>query len=332
MPRRLCNLMEKICRFDNLNLAFLRAIRGKAGFKPVADFRKDYDRNISDLGRRLLDGTFRFGNYHFFTIRDPKERLICAADFKERVAFQAMMLVCHQKFEDHQIDESFASRRGKGTYAAIDLAHRYAKKYIWFVKLDVRKYFDSINHEILYKMLCRLFKDKVLLQYFHQIISSYSSQQGKGLPIGNLTSQYFANHYLTYADRYLKETLKAPAIVRYMDDTLIFANDKDALLSIVAQYESFLNEILDLQIHTPIVNRTHFGVPFLGYVVFPGRIHLAHRSRRRFRRRLQTLERKFYLHGIAERELSFRVQCLYAFVNHADAENYKREIILSGHK
>ena len=318
--------MEIVCRFDTLHRAFLRAIRGKAGFKPVADFRKDFDSNIADLGRRLGDGSFKFGIYHFFTIHDPKERLICAADFTERVAFQALMIACHQKFESHQIDESFASRRGKGTYAAIDLAHRYARKYAWFAKLDVRKYFNSINHDILFEMLCHLFKDKMLLKYFHQIISSYSSEEGKGLPIGNLTSQYFANHYLTYADRYLKETLKAPAIVRYMDDTLVFSNDKVELLSIVSKYQFFLAERLDLEIHAPIINRTHFGVPFLGYVVFPHEIHLAHRSRRRFRRRIKSLETKYYDEKITERELTVRAQCLYAFVNHADAENYKREM------
>lgn len=147
------------------------------------------------MSLQLLDGSFRFGQYHFFTVYDPKRRTICAASFPERVVFHAMMRICHPVFDDFQIFDSYASRIGKGTYKALERAQQYAKRYQYFAKLDVCKYFDSIDHEVMLHQLCRLFKDSQLLIFFRDLLDSYETSEGRGLPIGNLTSQYFANDY-----------------------------------------------------------------------------------------------------------------------------------------
>lgn len=326
MPQRVNNLMEEICRFDNLNEAFLRAAKGKTGYYPVVAFRKDYDRNIRQMARSLADGTFQFGKYHFFTIFDPKKRRICAASFPERVAFHALMRVCHPFFENRQIYDSYASRIGKGTYVALDRARHFARKYQYFAKIDVCKYFDSINHSILFRMLCRIFKDEMLLDYFYKIIDTYSVGENRGLPIGNLTSQYFANHYLTYADRFLQVESHIPGLVRYMDDTLIFSNDKDQILTTVAAYKDFLAEKLDLQIHPPVINRTCHGAPFLGYVVYADGLRLSQRSRHRFREKMAVLQYLYDEDIIDEKEISMRSGSMFAFINKADVLNFRRSL------
>lgn len=230
------HLIARIADPDNLRLAFWKARKGKEGKIEVLCFRKSLDKNLLLLRDELLSGNIDVGNYNYFTIHDPKERLICAATFRERVLHHAIMNVCHANFEKYQIFDSYASRMGKGTFAALERAKGFQQKYKWFLKLDVRKYFDSIDHEKLKIMLVNMFKDKALLNVFNHIIDSYKTATGKGLPIGNLTSQYFANHYLAFADHYLKEKLQATAYIRYMDDMVIWANNKDFLLRVGIKY------------------------------------------------------------------------------------------------
>lgn len=327
MPKRVKHLKEKVLLFSNMQEAFLRAAKGKQCERKVVDFRQNLNENLLQMSSDMRSGKFRFGNYHFFTVYDPKKRTICAASFPERVAFHAIMRVCHPFFENHQIFDSYASRIGKGTYKALERAQHYARRYKWFAKLDVMKYFDSIHHDVLYSQLCRMFGDQFILDCFRQIIDSYSVEQNRGLPIGNLTSQYFANHYLTIADRYLKETLKMPAIVRYMDDTLVFANDKALLLSSVDKYRRFLDSELKLQIHTPIINNTCYGVPFLGYVVYGRALRLNQRSRSRFRARMAQLKYSYEHSLIPEKDYYLYRQCLEAFINKADVVNFKCSLI-----
>ena len=254
MPKRVGGLMPRIASLDNLHEAFLRAARGKQGKMAVAGFRSQLDQNLLAMQQQLLDGTFRFGRYHFFVVHDPKRRVICAASFPERVAFHAMMRICHPVLDSYQVFDSYASRLGKGTYKALERAQQFARRYEWFAKIDVCKYFDSISHDVLLAQLARLFKDPQLLIYFRDLLDTYQASEGRGLPIGNLTSQYFANHYLAVADHYLKEQLRVPAMVRYMDDVLLLADDHRELMGWVEDYSGLLHHHLLLDVHPPVVN------------------------------------------------------------------------------
>ena len=324
--KRAGNLMPRIASPENLYEAFLRASRGKQGKTAVVQFRNNLDENLLQMRRQLLDGTFVFGNYNRFTIRDPKQRVICAVPFPERVAFHAMMRVCHPVFDNYQIYDSYASRVGKGTYKALERAMCLAKKYEWFAKLDIRKYFDSISHRVLMGQLCRLFKDKQLLQLFADLLDTYHVQEGRGLPIGNLTSQYFANHYLSPADHYMKEQLHVPALVRYMDDVLLFADDKQDLLPYVRKYEEYTTDKLRLCIHSPVVNKTKYGVPFLGYVVYGGDMRLNKASRRRFSAKMKHLAFLLDEGCISQEKYSERASCLLAFINKASASDFMYKV------
>lgn len=289
MVKRVGNLLPRIAATDNLQEAFLRASRGKAQCKAVIDFRNCLDDNLMRLRDDLLTGSYQLCGYHFFTIFDPKERTICAAGFRDRVAFHAMMRVCHPVFDGFQIFDSYASRIGKGTYKALERAQHFASHYHWFAKLDVCKYFDTISHDVLTRQLCRLFKDRQLLLYFRDIIDSYETTPQRGLPIGNLTSQYFANHYLAVADHYVKERLHVPAMVRYMDDIILFDNDKEMLKHNIAMYDEYVSDHLQLRLHPMVLNSTATGIPFLGYVVYPTCLRLNERSRRRFSQKMGQL-------------------------------------------
>ncbi len=330
MVKRLGNLMSRITHLENLYEAFLRAAKGKSSKQTVIAFRNRLDENLQEMSRQLQDGEFRFGQYHFFTIYDPKRRIICAASFPERVAFHAIMRICHPVFDDYQIFDSYASRIGKGTYKALERAKTFARQYKWFAKLDVRKYFDSISHEVLLSQLCRLFKDKQLLLYFRDLLDSYETDEGRGLPIGNLTSQYFANHYLSVADHYIKEQLRVSAMVRYMDDVLLFDNDKNQMKLHVKSVTEFVKNQLRLELHDPIINATRYGIPFLGYVVYPDCLRLNARSRKRFQCKMNKLNYMIQNGIISQQLYAERATCLFAFIRKADVYNFQRQSIING--
>ena len=317
-------LMERIADPDNLRLAFWKARKGKNYNDEVKHYRFRLDANLAELRRELLAGDVPVGDYRYFHIYDPKERMICAAAFRERVLHHAVMIVCHPVFERFQTDDSYASRIGKGQYAALEKAKTHTRHYRWFCKLDVRKFFDSIDHETLYGLLSRRFKDPALLGLFRRIIDSYRTAPGCGLPIGNLTSQHFANYYMAYADHHVREALRAPAYVRYMDDMVLWHDDKTELLRITAGLTSFIGERLRLTLKPPCINNTDKGVPFLGYVLFPGRVRLNRNSKKRFRCKMNSYDIKLDTGEWSQARYALHVQPLVAFTRFADAREVRQ--------
>jgi RNA-directed DNA polymerase len=293
----------------------------------VIDFTENLGKNLQIMSEQIVDGTIEVGNYHYFKIFDPKERQICAASFTERVLHHALMNVCHPMFETYQIYDSYASRPDKGTYAAIKRAELFTKQNDWFLKLDFRKFFDSIDHDILKKQLYRKIKDTDLLVLFYRIIDSYETIVGKGLPIGNLTSQYFANHYLAFADHHAKETLTAHAYVRYMDDIVIWHNDKNALLAMGRTYETFCFNYLKLELKQFCLNYTLKGVPFLGYLIYKNQTKLAQKSKRRFLNKLRQYQQNFDEGCWNETEFQRHLLPLIAFAQKANTLALRKEAI-----
>jgi len=327
--KRQGNLLSLVADPDNLRLAFWKARKAKEAKIEVAEFRKSLDRNLISLRDELLSGTLKVGNYHYFTIYDPKERLICAASFRERVLHHALMNVCHVNFEKYQIFDSYASRLGKGTYAALQRAFEYHKKFKWFLKLDVRKYFDSIDHNILKQLLAKRFKDDGLLKVFCKIIDSYKTKDRKGLPIGNLTSQYFANHYLGFADHFIKEQLQASAYVRYMDDMVIWSDDKTKLLEIGNKFQSFIEFELALTLKPFCLNYSEKGLTFLGYTLYPNKVQLNSESRNRFVSKMKSYNFKLTSNVWDQKEYQNHVIPLIAFTNHANSLGLRQKMMKS---
>lgn len=333
--KRKGNLINEITDLNNLYEAFYKAQKAKKEKSEVKAYRKNLYENLRRLQHQICSGNVDVGNYSYFTIYEPKERLICAASFAERVLHHALMNVCHPYFENRQIPESYATRIEKGTYKAIEKAKYFSKHYKYYLKLDIRKYFDSISHKILMQKLETIFKDPMLLYIFHQIIDSYSTSQKfqtfekfnkTGLPIGNLTSQYFANFYLVGFDRFIKQTLRIKPYVRYMDDIIIWAYNAQELSAILQASELFLETKLQLALKTKYINTTKHGLNFLSYRIFNNRIELQQKAKKRFIKKIAVFNEKLSNNKFTETEYAAHVRPLIAFTEHASAKGFRRKI------
>ncbi len=324
--KRVGNLMQQIHCLDNLYLAYYKAKRTK-GLKPeIIAYEKQLTQNLRILQNQIALGNIKVRNYHYFTIFDPKKRLICASAFNERVLHHAIMNVCHPYFEKQLISDTYATRLNKGTFKAIEKARFFCKNYNYYLKLDIRKYFDSIDHEILKKLLGKLFKDNDLLHVFENIIQSYAVLPNKGVPIGNLTSQYFANHYLSGFDHWIKDKLTTKAYVRYMDDFIIWENDLEKLRQLSNLVTNYLQQNLKLNLKTNIIGKTDKGLSFLGFKLFPNKILLARRSKLRFQFKINKLTEQYKRNEISQSDFAKCATALYSFIEKAYSKRYKTKI------
>jgi hypothetical protein len=275
-----------------------------------------------------LSGSVDVGDYHTFTIHDPKERTICAASFRERVLHHALMNVCEPVLERAAIFDSYACRKGRGQQVAVRRAMSYARGNGWFLKMDIRKYFDSIDQEVLRGLLRRKFKDVRLMEVFDRILATYQTAPGRGLPIGNLTSQHFANYYLAPLDRFLKERLQCRSYVRYMDDFVVWGETAAELREVWRQVEAMLAAELKLELKFNVMlNRTECGMDFLGYRIFPDDLRLAKRSKRRFASKFRAYEREHRDGVWSELELQQRMTSLIAFTLPCRSRGFRRNMI-----
>ncbi len=325
--KRQGNLKDKITDLDNVALAAHKAFRGKRGKSEVREFACNFNENIAKLRREIENGSIVIGDYHYFKIYDPKERVICAASLKERILHHSIMNVCHSRFDKALISGTYATRPGKGVYAALDKAKSSMKRFAYYAKLDVRKYYDNVDHAVLESIIRRLFKDKWLIELFDRIIDSYSVVPGKGIPIGNLTSQYFANIYLSGLDHYMKEVCKTPVYIRYMDDVMLFCNDKEVLKYMVNEFISYSSKELKLSIKQPQIGKCCTGCSFLGYKVMPGYLLLNGNSKRRFRRKLYECTKMYNCGELDDREYEMRLIPLLAFTLHASSKCYRKACV-----
>ena len=326
--KRVGNLINKIVEPENIRLAFWKSQQGKQDKPDVINFRSKLEKNILILRNELLSGELDIGHYSFFNIYDPKERMICAASFKERVLHHAIMNICEPIFEKLAIYNSYACMKGKGSHKAVEKAKLFSKRYSCFLKLDIRKYFLNIDHEILKNLLKRKFKDKQLLDIFYKIIDSYENKSGKGLPIGNLLSQHWANYYLGFLDRWIKETKQIKGYIRYMDDFILFVNDKEVLKNMLSEIKTFLNDYLKLELKDNAqLNYVYKGIPFLGYRVFPNKIRLSTNSKKRFVKKLRNYKWKYKNNSWDELTLQNHVTPLLEFVKFADSINFRKNLI-----
>jgi retron-type reverse transcriptase len=316
--KRAGNLYGAICDRDNLRLAWVKARRGKADRPDVQAFAANAAAELEALEADLRARRWNLGHYTHFTIHDPKERIITAAPFRERVLHHAVMNVCEPYFEKWQLDVSHACRKGRGLDTALAAARRHARRNGWHLKLDVRKYFDSIPHDRLLARLGRRFKDETLLELFAAILDTYETLPGRGLPIGNLTSQFFANFHLEPLDRYVQETLRVRGYVRYMDDFVLWGDSREGMKTLERQVRTFCGEELSLELKPIVLNRTAAGLGFLGYVVRPDGMKLSARAKRRFRGKIAEADRM---------QDGVRAQALCAFVRRADSLAWRRKIL-----
>jgi len=320
-------LFDRVADFDALRRAAHQAMRGKKKSPRAARFWFDLEYELIDLVRELGNRTYSPRPYRTFVVTDPKQRRICAADFRDRVVHHAVCAVLEPLFERSFISDSYACRKGKGSHLALDRARLFSRQYRYFLKLDIRHFFDTIDHEVLKAFLRRKLKDPSLLWLLDLFIDHPVpwTEQGKGLPIGNLTSQLFANFYLDPLDHYLKEDLGLHAYVRYMDDLLLFGEDKNELWEVYSAIAYFLSTRLHLCLKPQATRMAPVdeGISFLGFTVYPGLLRLQRKGWNRCVRKLHSKEGQHAAGLITEEALVRSAVSLVGHLRQAASRNVR---------
>lgn len=326
--KRVGNLWPAITERENLARAFHQAARGKRWKFEVRRFSENLDQRLDRLRDELLDRSFETGRFHVFEVHDPKRRTIHAAHFQERVFHHALMNLCEPVLEKQSIFHSYACRKGKGRLAAIGVAEKAARACAWHLKLDIRKYFESVPHELLISRLHRVFKDPEVLYWLEKLLRGHRSDEGRGLPIGSLTSQHLADFYLGPLDRFCQGQQAMKAYCRYMDDFICWGDDKAAMVALGWEIQRYVEADLGLALkHPPSPQPTSHGMDFLGYRIFPHHTALNRRSKLRYRRRLTTLAKLHDRGVLNESQVQQRLTALTAFVLPASSHAFRRSVM-----
>jgi retron-type reverse transcriptase len=309
--KRVGNLWADLTSFANLLAAAEAAAAGKRKRPDVAVFLMNLEPELMRLRRELLDGGYQPGAYCTFQILDPKPRRISAAPFRDRVVHHALTRVLEPVFERRFSKNSYACRTGKGTHRALEAAREGVRRFPYVLKLDVRKYFASIDHQILNARLARAIKCKPTLDLAARIIAGSNPQEEvihyfpgddlftpferrRGLPLGNQTSQFFANVYLDKLDRLIDESLRPGVWARYVDDLVLFDEGTQRLRRMREALEQELGAArLAMHPGKSRIHRCKDGVTFLGWRLFPGQTRLVRDNVVRFGRRMKRLQREF---------------------------------------
>lgn len=326
-------MFDTLTTWENLLLAYRKASKGKRGLANVAAFEYRLEENLLLLQEELRAQTYQPGPYHSFYIHEPKRRLISAAPFRDRVVHHALCNLIEPVFERSFIHDSYANRVGKGTHKALDRCQQYARRYRYVLSCDIRQFFPSIDHQILTTLLAAKLDDPGVLWLIERILSSgqgvlaemyqmvwfpgddlLAIHRPRGLPIGNLTSQFWANVYLNPLDHMIKRQLQCKGYVRYVDDLLLFADDKQTLWD---WHQAVVDRLVTfrLTIHPGAQPRpVTEGFPFLGFTVFPEKRRLKRRKSLYFKRKFRRLLASYQQGEIPLSEVTSSVQ---GWVNHS---------------
>src|SRR3989338_2555006 len=296
------DLWNELCSVQNLESAYKKARKHKTLRLYVLNFEKNLSENLDSLKTELLLHSYRPKSLETFILRDPKTRKISKSDFRDRVIHHTLCNIIEPFFEKMFIYDSYANRKGKGTLKAIQRFEYFHKKLsqnntspVFILKSDIRHYFDEVDHSILLKIIMKRINDPRVLWLIRKVLSNYSTSKGKGMPLGNLTSQFFANVYLDELDQFVKHKLKAKCYIRYVDDFVILHNSSEKLFEWKDEIGVFLQNRLLLNLHpekTKIILAPQ-GVDFLGLKIFSYHKIMKKRNVRSFKRKLKALCKKY---------------------------------------
>ncbi len=326
------NLYPQVWAFENVLAAAKKAQRGKRREADVYAFNADLERNLLVLRAELRDRTWQPGVYRDFYVYEPKKRLVSAAPYRDRVVHHALCRVLEPLWERMFIFDSYACRVGKGTHKAADRYTEFSRKAAYVLKCDIRRYFENVDHEVLLADLARYVRDDGVLWLARRILESNSARPGvvpgRGIPIGNLTSQFFANVYLNRFDHWVKEELKARFYIRYVDDFVLLADEKPLLHAALAAIEQKLAE-RGLAVHPAKQNvfPVGEGCDFMGYRIWPSHRRLRPKTGYHGRRKLRRLARHYAAGDVALGRVRASVAAWIGHVKHADTRGLRRAVL-----
>jgi len=325
MKIQLSHNFEDIVSVENLLEAWREFLKGKRNKKDVQYFSLRLMDNILKLYSDLLNHTYKHGEYQAFHIFDPKPRHIHKALVRDRLIHHAIYRILYPFFDRIFISDSFSCRKHKGTHKALNQFRDFSCKVskndtqtCWILKCDIRKFFDTINHETLMQIIEKYIPDESIIWLLRNVVESFSkNNKGVGLPLGNLTSQLFVNVYMNEFDQFLKHKLKVRYYIRYADDFVILSDNKICLESSVEPIQKFLKEKLKLQLHPDkiYIKTLASGIDFLGWVNF-----LDHRV-------LRTATKKRMIKNIKKNSIPEVLNSYLGLLKHGNAYNLQLEIL-----
>ncbi len=347
MPRSHTHLWPPLVSWENLLTAYHRCRRRKRYNAAAAAFDFDHESALLAIQRELCEGTYRPGAYRHFHITDPKPRKISAAPFRDRVVHHALVQILEPIFERSFVYDSYACRVGKGTHRAIRRARGYLRSHAYVLETDIVRFFPSVDHAVLMTAVARRIADARVLDLIRVILASggeehsekaevgffpgddlFAMARPRGLPIGNLTSQFFANVLLDRIDHFIKETLRVPGYVRYADDFVLFGNDKKDLWH---WHDAMAHELAELRLrlhpHKTHVRPSAKGVTFLGWQISADGMRLSQQSVRRFSRRLRRLAWQRKRGEISVEEVRSSVRAWLAHAAHGNSLGIARRLL-----
>ncbi|MBI2109660.1 group II intron reverse transcriptase domain-containing protein, partial [Candidatus Woesearchaeota archaeon] len=294
---------QRLCSYENLELAYKKARRRKTKKFYVLEFEQNLTENLLKLRTELLLHSYRPKPLKTFVVRDPKTRKISKSDFRDRVVHHAIINIIEPIYEQVFIQDSYANRKNKGTLAATDRFDKFKRKVTsnfknkaYCLKADIKHYFDNVDHKVLISIIRRKIKDDKIVWLIWQILENFDSKlKDKGMPLGNLTSQFFANVYLNELDQFVKHKLKAKYYLRYVDDFVILHENLEVLEQYKTEINQFLNTPLNLELHktkTRIKSLIR-GVTFLGFRIFYHYKLLRKSNKRKMNKKLLLLKEQF---------------------------------------
>ena len=327
----MAELYQEVASFSNLLTAFNKAFKGKRNNPEASFYFLNLEKHLFSLRHGLLSKKYKPGRYRYFTVRDPKERIISEAPFRDRVVHHALINVIEPVFENIFIENSFACRKGKGSHRAVLLVREYLKRHRFYLKLDIEKYFENINHKKLVEIIAEEIADEEVIGLIKRILKTSEQSAGvigRGIPIGNLTSQFFANVYLNKLDHYVLKELFLPDYLRYMDDFVVFGDDKEKLKEVRDKLREYVSKELFLKAkeRAVMIQRRENGIGFLGYRVFPRLIRIKNKNVRRMKRKIAFEERRFHVGEISQEHLAASVRSMIGYFKLANSRNLMRDI------
>ncbi len=324
MPKRINKIFKKAITFNKILEAHNKTKKGKRFKKQVIEFEMNLESNIIQIGKELLSGNYQFSKYFEFTIYEPKERKIKTLEYRDRVV-QTWYVENFLKpyFEPQFIQDSYACIKNRGTHKAVDKLQKYLTKaekeykQVWVLKCDIKKFFFNIDHNILYSLLKKKIKDKYFLEFSKKII--YENTGEVGIPIGNFSSQYFANIYMTELDRYIKEKLKIKYSIRYMDDFVLLLKNKQKAKEILIEIKKFLLEKLKLELNSKTAYfKAQQGINFCGFRIWKTHKLIREQSKKKMKRKMKTFQKLYKKDKI---ELAYITACINSWKGHAKHAN-----------
>ena len=330
-------MFDRLCSLENLELAYKKARKRKTLKPYVIEFEKNLKGNLTQLRDELLSDIYRPKPLETFILREPKTRKISKSDFRDRVVHHALCNVIEPIFEKLFIHDSYANRIGKGAFKAIERFDVFKRKVsgnnkraCFILKSDIRHYFETVDHEIMISILKRKISDEKVMQLIKSILANYNSKEdGKGMPLGNLTSQFFANVYLNDLDQFVKHKLRAKYYIRYVDDFVILHNDKKLIRDCNAKIDDFLKAKLALELHpqkTKIFALKN-GVAFLGFRIFYFHKLIRKQNIRKFERKFDKFKNLYEKGAVPREKVVESFESWLAHISHADTYKYKRHLI-----